>query len=302
MRKWAWFSLALLILSAFPPEAAANTLWTTLIPADARWVIHIDVARLAETRIKALLYEDSGGGIGRAVKEMEAAGKINLLRDMSGVTIIGLGPEEKDTVVVFEGKVDREYLLSLIKLEKSTREIPYGKFTLYNWGSAEYGVFASDNLTLIGGNARTIQAVLDAWEGKGRAATGSPLLGKLASVSPGAFMVASTNNISALTRDKESSAILRKAGAAVLHLGEEKGIVKIRLVLDTDSAETASNLTKIVDGLIAMQAMGGEKPPRGIDFLKDLKISREGSVIQAILETAVENLSRRPFSFIRLPF
>jgi hypothetical protein len=206
MRKGAWFSIVLLILLTLPPTAPAGPLRASLVPAEARWVIHIDVARLAETRIKALLYEDSGSGIGRTVRLVEKAGKIDFLRDMSGVTVIGLGSDDRDTVVAFEGKIDKDYLLTLIELDKSPRKIPYGKFTIYNWGSHEYGVFVTDRLTLVGGGAATIQMVLDAWEGKAKSAADSPLLARFKSVSPAAFLVASANKLSALTTDEERSA------------------------------------------------------------------------------------------------
>ena len=299
MNKRTSLLAALLVFLAIPRVSAAGPLRKTLIPADARWVIHIDVARLAETRIKALLYEESRWGTGRVVKKIEAAGKIDLLRDMTVVTIIGLGELDKDTVVVFEGKFDREYLLSLIKLETSTKEISYGKFTLYNWGAAEYGVFASDNLTLLGGNAQTIQMVLDVWEGKVKAA--APVLAKLNSLSPGAFVVASTAKLSALTEDEEGSLFLKKAGAAVLRVEEENGLVKVRLVVDTDSPETAANLAKVADGLIAIQSMGGGQAGRGAEFLKSLKIVQQGSSLLATMETAAENLVRRWGPLSELP-
>jgi len=218
MAKKVFFSLVFLVLYALPQESPAGPLRPSLVPAEARWVLHIDVARLAETRVKALLYEDSERGIGRSVRTIERVGKINLLRDMTGVTVIGMGPDDKDVVVAFEGKIDKDHLLTLIEVEKSAETIPYGKSTIYNWGGHEYGVFVTDKLTLIGGNIRTIQTVLDAWEGKGKTAVDTPLLAKFKSASPAAFMVASTNKLSTLTKDKEGSTILKKAGAAGLIL------------------------------------------------------------------------------------
>jgi hypothetical protein len=293
MMKKTGFSLVLLVFLILPPTASSGPLRASLVPPEARWVIHIDVARLAETKVKALFYEDSGSEIGRAVRLMERVGKIDLLRDMSGVTIVGLGPDDKDAVVAFEGKIDKDYLLALIELDKSPQKIPYGQFTLYKWGSHEYGVFVTDKLTLIGGNDRTIRAVLDTWEGKGKSAAETPLLAKFKSASPGAFLVASTPNLSALTKDDEGPAFLKKAGAAVLQVEEVKGILKLNLVLDTDSAETASNLAKIVDGLIAMESLGRGRSSRRTNLLTDLKISREGNVLQATLEMPAEDLSRR---------
>jgi len=293
MTKKALFSLVLLVLFSFPQESPAGPLRPSLVPAEARWVLHIDVARLAETRVKALLYEDSERGIGRSVRTIERVGKIDLLRDMTGVTVIGMGSDDKDTVVAFEGKIDKVHLLALIEVETSAETIPYGKSTIYNWGGHEYGVFVTDKLTLIGGNIQTIQTVLDAWEGKTKTAVDTPLLAKFKSASPAAFIVASTDKLSALTKDKEGSTILKKAGAAVLQIEEEKGVLKINIVLDTDSPETASNLAKVVDGLAAMAAMG-EGPSSGkTDLLKDLKVSQEGKVLRATLELLADRLSER---------
>lgn len=293
MRKKARFWLILPILLALPLASAASPLRASLVPAEARWVIHIDVARLAETRVKALLYEDSERGIGRAVRVMERVGKIDLLRDISAVTIVGLGSRENDAVVALEGKIDKDYLLTLMELERSPEKIPYGKFTIYRWGHGEYGVFTADKLTLIGGSLQTIQLVLDTWEGKGKSAADTPLLAKFKSASSAAFMVASANKLSALTKNDEGSTILKKAGAAFLQLEEEKGLLKLNLVLETDSAETASNLAKVADGLLAIASMRGEPSSHGIDVLKDLKISQEGNVLRATLVIPADDLSRR---------
>ena len=293
MIKKAVYLIVLLVLFTVPQESPASPLRPSLVPAEARWVVHIDVARLAETRVKALLYENSARGIGRSVRTIERVGKINLLRDMSGVTVIGMGPDDRDTVVAFEGKIDKDHLLALIELDESPEKIPYGKSTIYNWGSHEYGVFVTDKLTLIGGNIQTLQAVLDAWEGKGTAAADSPLLAKFKSASPAAFIVASTHKLSALAKDKDGSAILKKAGAAILQIEEDKGVLKLKIVLDTDSPETASRLAKVVEGLMAIASISDEPSSRGINILKDLKISQEGNVLRATLEMLADRLSER---------
>jgi hypothetical protein len=293
MAKKTLFSLVLLVLFILPLKSAAGPLRPSLVPAEARWVIHLDIARLAETRVKALLYEDSARGIGRSVRMIERVGKIDLLRDLTGVTVIGMGPDDQDTVVAFEGKIDKDHLLTLIELDKSPEKITYGQSTIYDWGSHEYGAFVTDTLTLIGGNIQTIQAVLDAWEGKTKTAVATPLLAKFKSASPAAFMIASMDKVSALTKDEEGSTILKKAGAAFLQIEEEKGVVKISLVLDTDSPETASNLAKVVDGLAAMASMRDEPSSPKIDILKDLKIAQEGNVLRATLEMPADRLSER---------
>jgi hypothetical protein len=302
MRKHAWPALFLAAALFFPLAAAAQNLQTALVPAEAKWIIHLDVARLAKTRAKDFLFGDSVGGIGNATRKIERIAKVDFLKDMTGVTILGLGPREDDTVVAFAGKLDKDYLLALIGLEKSAKEIPYGKHVIYNWDSDMYGVFVSDRLTLAGGNPETIRLVLDVMEGKRKSAAGAPLLAKLKSAPADAFLTAATENLSSLAGDRDASTFLKKTGAAFLNVTERGDILKLDLVLNTDSAETAANLARVADGLIGLQAMRGGRPSENaFDLLKDLKITPEGSVLRATLETRAENLTRRLFPMAVLP-
>jgi len=302
MRKHAWLALILASALFFPRAAAAQNLQTALVPAEAKWIIHLDVARLAKTRAKDFLFGDSTGGIGSATRKIERIAKVDFLKDLTGVSILGLGPRGGDTVVAFAGKLDKAYLLTLIGLEKSAKEIPYGKHVIYNWDGDMSGVFVSDKLTLVGDNPETIRLVLDVLEGKRKSAADAPLLTKLKSAPADAFLTAATENLSSLAGERDASMILKKTGAAFLSIAERGNLLKLDLVLNTDSPETAANLARVADGLIGLQAMRGGRPSgNAIDLLKDLKITPEGNILRATLETQAENLTRRLWPMAGLP-
>ena len=135
--------------------------------------------------------------------------------------------------------------------------------------------------------------VLDVLDGKRKSAVDAPLLARFKDAPADAFLVAATENLSSLADGERASTILKKTGAAVLQVTEQGSLLKLSAVLHTDSAETASNLARIADGLIGLQSMQRERHGREEDFLKSLKIVSEGSVLRATLEMPAENLSRR---------
>lgn len=288
MKKISALVLTLILIAAVSPAFSTKALKKNLVPEEAKWVVHIDVEKFAQTQFKEVLMEKSHFPLGREILGIEKTANINFFEDIAAVTIIGMINDE-EPVIAFSGNLNKDHLLGLLK-EEEPEEIQRGKFLIYNWGSNEYGTFINDRLLLISENRYGLEKVLDTFAGKAKSISGT-LDSKLKSVSPHAFIFAAADNISEMVKDEDDfpSHILQKTESLFFMASEQDSILKLVLNLQTDSPATAKNLVDMAQGLKAFLAMSDEVDPEW-DLLKNLKIGIKGNMVLVESESSSENL------------
>ncbi len=291
MRKATILFLAFFLIALSSPGISGESLQTKLIPAEAKWLIHIDIEKFAQTELKQILEQNSENDIGREIMGIEKTTGIDFFSDISAVTVIGMNHDNDEPVVVFSGSLDKTHLLGLLK-EESPNEINYGDFLIYNWDDDEYGVFASDNLLIISENRSGIEKVLDTFSGKGNNLSGSPLERQLRALSKDTFLVATAENVSELLDEDDDdfgALILKKTKSAFFSANEKNGKVMLQLDLQTDSSETATNMESMVTGLKAFLSMNEKIDPEW-DIVKSLNVTVKGTSVVLESQGSVEEL------------
>ena len=87
MKKAMIILVVILLAFLLLGELTASTLPKSLIPADAEWVVHLDMAKFKSTRIGHLLIQEKQGGIKKKAKVFYKRTSIDLLQDVASVTI-----------------------------------------------------------------------------------------------------------------------------------------------------------------------------------------------------------------------
>ena len=281
--------LCLLILFlAFGVTIPAKSLQpTALAPENAQWLIYLDVKQFVSTQLFDLLMADKKDKITEFNDVMSKKFKIDIFKDVNGITILGMGKHKDKAVLCWDGKIDKEFILSLLKLNKDFKEIPYGKYTLYSWEGDHFGTFVNDNLALAGEDEDAIKNVLDVISGKKKSMTASNLMTLWAGMPQDAFLKAAAHNIAELSEDREASAILKKAGMAFFMAMEKNENLKLKLKLTTDTPETANSIHQIVQGFMALAKLklnerekASDEQMKFLELLNHLTIDVEKNVIQ----------------------
>jgi hypothetical protein len=279
--------LSLLILFlAFGVTISAKSLQpTSLAPENARWLIHLDVKKFVSTELFDLFLADKKDKITVFNDMLSKKFKIDLFKDVNGITILGMGKDKDNAVLCYDGKVDKEFILGLLKMNKDYKEIPYGKYTIYSWEGDHFGAFANDHLVLVGEDKDAIKNVLDVIAGKKKSVRASDLMTLWKGIPNDAFLKAAAHNIAELADDKEASAILKKTGMAFFMALERNENLKLKLKLTTDTPETANNIHQIVKGFMALAELKkndkeSDKHMKFLELLDHLKINVEKNVVQ----------------------
>ena len=278
-------SLLILFLALSVTLSAKSLQPISLVPENARWLIHLDVKQFVSTQLFDLLMADKKDKIIEFNDIMSKKFKLDFFKDVNGITILGMGKDKDNAVLCYDGKVDKEFILGHLKLTKDYKEIPYGKYTIYSWEGDHVGTFANDHLALVGENEDAIKNVLDVISGKKKSMTASNLMTLWKGIPQDAFLKAAAHNIAELADDREASAILKKTGMAFFMALERNENLKLKLKLTTDTPETANNIHQIVKGFMALANMKkndkeSEEYMKFLELLDHLKINVEKNVIQ----------------------
>jgi hypothetical protein len=280
MKKAIVIFVSVLLVLLFCCKIKASTIQKSIIPAEAEWVIHLDLERFTATQLgKYLMKEEDALQLVKKNSQFKKRYQINLLKDIEGITVFGLGKSENKTAICLRGNFDRDYLLGLLAEEESHREIPYGKYTIHNWDSHEYGVFADEHLALLASNEEVIKLALDVIAGKKANVASSPLNSYLNEIPSDAFFAAMAKDISALAEGASKVFIIKKTETALFTLAEEKENINILLNFTVKTLEDAKNMESVVRGLISLANMQLGESRKEIRIPEDVKIETKGQKV-----------------------
>ena len=278
--------IAALALAAliFVVPAWPGTLPTSVIPDGARWVAHLDMEKFIASKLYQYLEKD--GRFEIKSRDLNRWFKIDVPKDITGLTIFGLDPGDKQAVFAVAGKFDRAGLLALIALDKEHQETPYGAYTLYSTGSDEYGAFINDGLIVFSENREAIEKVLDTAAGKTKSFASSKLNASFKDVSSGAFLSGVVENLSGLGKEINQSKFVEKASMMFFLAQEKQDNLQVRVQVTADTPESAKNMADMAQGLIALVRLGQGEGPGAIpaSLVEGLKVKLDGKTVRLELD------------------
>jgi hypothetical protein len=283
-------------------EIKSTELQQNIVPAEAQWVIHVNLEKIKTTRFfNAFKDEELFAKVEKRGAWLDKRFGINPLEDIKGITLFGKAKEE-DAVVCVRGNFDKDHLLSLLAQDEDHKEQAYGKFTIYNWDRDSFGVFASDDLVMFSENETGIKKALDAMSGKTESIKSSALSALMKGIPSGVFLTGAAGDIPSLLEgehDKEA-AVLRKTEAAVFSVREAGDNMSLNLNLKATNPEDAENIEQIFRGLLAMAEMYRDQLPSEIKLPSDIQTAVQGNTVNIDISYPVEYLVKLIYNHDKL--
>lgn len=286
MLKKTALLVAVLLVAAlwFVVPAWPGTIPGSIVPESARWIAHLDMEKFVATSLYG--YLDKDGKFEIKSRDLGRWFKLDVPKDIAGVTLFGFGPNDKDIVFAVAGKFDKAGILAMIALDKEHAETAYGSYTLYSTGSDEYGAFINDGLLVFSESRAAIEKVLDTAGGKGKTFAGTELNASLKGIPPTAFLAGVLTDLAGLGKEINQSKVLEKASGLFFVAQEKQDSLQIRLQVTADSPESAKNMADVVQGLIAMTKLGGDQGEMAkiSSLLEGLQFKVEGKIFKLDFE------------------
>jgi hypothetical protein len=212
--------------------------------------------------------------------------KLDIPKDIAGLTVFGLGSGKDDAVVVVNGKVDRAGIQALLAKHEDVKSITHGAHTIWSTGDDEYGVFVTDTLMVLSESREGIQKALDTVDGKVKDFSKSALSAALKDVPSGAFLSGVMPDLAGLSRLNSQSKVLEQASGLFFMAQERADNLLLRLQVTAATPENAKNMADVVQGIIAMGRLGGNEGDmaRIASLLDGLKVQQDGKVLRLEFE------------------
>jgi hypothetical protein len=290
MKKAMIILVVILLTFLLLGELTASTLPKSLIPADAEWVVHLDMEKFKSSHFGNLLLQEQKGGLKKKAKVFYKQTSIDLLKDVNGITIYGLGKKKQQTVMCLKGTFDKKYLLSLLEEVDAHRELAHGSHIIHKWNHSEYGLFVGEDLVFLAWNEEAIKVALDAVDGKRENISASSLKSYADQIPGDAFFTALVKDISALAGYSSKAVILKKAGSGLMTLTERNEILNARIDATAETPKDAENMEQIIRGLLAMAQMQFEEGYKKLNLSESVRVSTNNKEVKIELNHPSEEI------------
>lgn len=244
------------IVTCLAARCPAAPLDLTVVPADARWLMHVDMDAARGSVVLQKAWEKAKT-MHPHLEQMTgmAAAWIGTdpRKDLRDVTIFGTDLDKKKGVMVLRGRMNRPQLEKMADKAPDHKTMEHRGHVVHGWtqkrdmaGSPAgpvAGAFFKDDVLVLARSEAAVKGALDTLDGVA-AAVGdkSPLAGR---VRPGSIMVARAAAVDPKTR----CPVLRSADAFRVAVGEAEGKSFYRARLDMKSAAAAGDARSVVAGM-----------------------------------------------------
>ena len=274
---------AIALLGAVP--VFPGTIPSSIVPETAKWVVHLDMEKFVATGLYGYLEKD--GKFEIKSRDLDRWFKMDVPKDIKGVTVFGLGPgDEADRLrrrrQVRQGRASSPWS----RPKRTTRRPPYGAYTLYSSGERRIRRLHQRQPLVFSEGRAAIEKVLDTAGGKAKNFAGTPLSASLKEVPAGAFLSGVLPDLSGLGKEFGQSKVLDKASGLFFLAQEKKDTLLVRLQVTAESPESAKNMADVVQGLIAMGRLGGNEGDMAkiASLLDGLQVKLDGKVLRLDFE------------------
>lgn len=277
-------SIATALLLSLAGTLSAAPISKSQVPADSKWVMHLDMNQFAASQTCRLLV--AGQGDSKRFQSMLAHYRtllgVDPLKDIASLTLFGNEVTGNRGAALISGSLNSKQISKQFSTYPQYSTKKNGSLTVQTWldkGSnkplwasfynSRQLILASDEFSLLNS-----AWVLDG-EKPNLASSKSAAL-PFPAVQPGSFFTAVTKGYSGTSPTQ--AMILRNTESANLQLSENAGIVDGVVLLNADSPEAAVQIQQILNGLLI--SSGFADPDSPLSKLGELStITRNGNTM-----------------------
>jgi hypothetical protein len=248
-------------LAALPVGIEAAPLDLAAVPADAQWLMHMDMDAARGSTVMQRAWE-------KAVKMHPHLEKMMVMgagmagmdprKDLRDVTVYGTDLDKRNGVMIVRARANRAFLEKMVEKAPDHKTVEHGKYVLHGWTHKGWkghhsgpvmGAFFKDDVMVFARSEAAVKQALDVLDGTARGVgEGSPLAGR---VRPGSIMVARASAVDPNTK----CPVLKSGKAFRVALGEHEGQSFYRAKLDMKSAAAAGEAEDVVQGLASLASL-----------------------------------------------
>jgi len=269
MKRTIAFSVSCVLgLLAAIPAAHSAPLRRADVIADPVWGLHVDADGLRPTTIGNFLFSElAKPEAQKKLAAFQAIFNFDPAKSLHGVTLYGASKAQDDGVVLVYADFDAARLTVLAEGAKEHAATNHGSYTIHGWldekktatDGVKPRVYAAihGNVVIFGQKLGRVADALDVLDGAKPNLSASAQFAKLERAS---VFIQGAARKPELPGSDPNSAVLKQSNMGTLLVGETQGAVAADLILDTDTADVATQMETIGKGLIGLMSFQKDKP------------------------------------------
>ncbi len=292
-------------------RAGAEPLDAKQVPADAKWVIHLDMDGVMASPLGNLITKkiEQTPRAQAAIKEVEIITGLTYPQGLHDVTLYGQNFTPDAGVIVVHATTDHSKIMNALQLNPAYASTPYGSYEVYTWadkGKTMHGSFHGDSLIVMSQSEKSVESALDLLDGKGAGLkTGSNLL---AGVGKGTLFYIGAEGLTALQQEHHvKSPLLAQVDTGWISCDLQDKNVVLHGAIVVATAEAAQQMCTSLEGIKAMVTLAGSaedadpKAKIAADAIKnvtpkaqDKTLTVEWPISLDLVRSGLENMGRHP--------
>lgn len=256
------------LLAAAP--LLAGPLPRTQVPAEAKWVVHLDVEQFAPSQTCKFLMSGQGGtkSLQALLNHYQTLLGIDPLKDLLGLTLYGSELTGDRGTALICGALNHQAIIRQLSTYPQYATRSYGKLTLHTWmdrttGRPLWACFQTTRLLILASDENSVLAAVATLNGTRPNLTAAkpPAALPIPAVREGTFFLAATKGYAGAHVDPVKALILRSTDSASLQLAEKAGTVDGQILLKASSPESADQIHQILNGLMVSATLTDSASP-----------------------------------------
>jgi len=299
---------AVLALAATTP-LRAEPLDLGHVPADAKWLAHIDFDALREASLAQKIHDfwisQNPEKHRFQIEQFQKAFGVDPINDIHDVTISGAVFAEGSGVAIVRVGGEPRRLLQLLSFAPDYQTEEYGKHTLHRWtenkgkpnehtttGCFHSPADAPRTVAVVGRLADEVKAALDVLDGKSPS-LGSPVAGNASplkqDVPPGTVLVARAVELAKASLPFKSP-FMRKTELLALAGGQYDDEVFVQAKLVAGEPEVADHVRAAIEGLRAVVLLQNSENENLVEVLQAAKVDTAEATVSVEWRMDVDKL------------
>lgn len=290
-------SLALLLAGALARPVSAEPANLAAVPADAVWMMHLDMDAARESTVVRRLHDRALAmhpQLEAMITMAKAMTGMEPRKDLHDATVYGLDTDKRNGVMVVHAKANRPLLEKMVEKARDHRTMEHEGRTLHSWthrgrkgdkGETVVGAFHADDRMVFARSADAVKMALDVLDGRKPAYREGPLAG---GIKPGSILVARAGAVDPQTK----CPVLRQGRGFRVAAGEHDGKSFYRAKLDMKSAEAAGLAEDVVDGLEAVVRLRWADDAEAMKLVSGLRAETSGDTCTISWDAAADDVWR----------
>lgn len=294
MKNMKYLAYTVAALWACATSALALPLQKEFVPADAKWLVHLDLDNFRESKLGETVLKDK---LAEPLARLKAEAKVDvelILQKLHSITAYGMDFEtgrKANGVLLLSGSEETRQIVEgflagqiLQNTNGPIKQLQREPFNLYSVNDEIFVSSGPGGQILVSKSRDQLDEARKTLAGNGKKARGSDPFSGYASVPNTFFLLAVAEGFNENAALPPQAKILQMADGARIVLGEKAENLFLNLALKAKDSEVIQQIRQVLDGMKALIALGQSENKDLLELVQATQVASSEKIVTVNIE------------------